>query len=135
VRKYRDELLLVASCDDSIDLPSGFLTGPEIPEESMQVLLSSLSWVRQLASAWQSPNSTALMKSKGLLFLFVYVWVCTAISGNGSQLGILARHSIMRSFHPVRSSAAMGIPNTNITLVYPVMYHTPLVPSCTFCSK
>ncbi len=51
LRKYRDELLLVASCDDSIDLPSGFLTGPEIPEESMQVLLSSLSWVRRLASA------------------------------------------------------------------------------------
>jgi hypothetical protein len=43
VRRYRDELLLVASCDDSIDLPSGFLTGPEIPEESMLVLLSSLS--------------------------------------------------------------------------------------------
>ena len=86
VRKYRDELLLVASCDDPIDLPSGFLTGPEIPEESMLVLLSSLSWVRRLASAWQSPNSTALMKSKGLLFLLVYVWLRTATeSGRGQK--------------------------------------------------
>jgi hypothetical protein len=79
IKRYRDELLLVAdACSDSIDLPSGLFSEPELPDESMIVLLSSLSWVRKLALAWESPNATALMKSKGLLFLLAYAWVCTA---------------------------------------------------------
>jgi hypothetical protein len=75
IRKYRNELLLIADvCKDSIDLPGGL----ELPEESIVILLQSLSWVQKLAAAWESPNATALMKSKGLLFLLVYVWACTA---------------------------------------------------------
>jgi hypothetical protein len=88
IRKYRSELLLVAdACRDSIDLPRGLMTEPELPEESMGILLQSLSWIQKLASAWQSPNPIALMKSKGVLFLMIYVWLNTtgAPGGRGQK--------------------------------------------------
>jgi hypothetical protein len=79
IRNYRRELLLVAeACSDFIDLPGGWLTEPVLPEESLSVLLASLHWVQKLATAWESPNAKALIKSKGLLFLLAYVWHCTA---------------------------------------------------------
>jgi hypothetical protein len=79
IKKYRNELILVADAfADTIDLPSGLLTEPQLPEESLAVLLASLHWVKKLASAWESPNATALMKSKGLLPLLAYVWLHAA---------------------------------------------------------
>lgn len=87
VRNHRDELLLVANASqDAIELPSGFLIDSlELPEEAMLVLFSSLMWLRKLASAWQSPNATALMKSKGGLFLLVYVWWHTTAHTRGGS--------------------------------------------------
>lgn len=82
VQKYRSELLLVAdACVDSIDPPTGAFSGPEMAEESMTILLSSLGWIQQLASNWESPNPTALMKSKGVLFPLSYVWLSTQNHG------------------------------------------------------
>lgn len=78
IRKHRTELLLAAEgCQESIDLPTGLMTELQLPEEAIALLLSSLSWVNRLADSWQSPNPTQLMKSKGLLFLLTYTWLCS----------------------------------------------------------
>jgi hypothetical protein len=100
IKKHRSELLMVAdACRESIDLPSGFLTDLELPEEAMMILLQSLSWVQKLASAWESPNPTALMKSKGLLFLLVYVWLHTTNQPDG---GGAKKHSGTKRATPYR---------------------------------
>lgn len=79
IREYRDALLLVADvCADSIELPESAFTSTELSEDSLSLLLASLHWVKKLTGAWQSPNATALLKSKGALFLLVYVWFRTA---------------------------------------------------------
>jgi len=77
-RQERELLLMSRVFADSIEGPSGFFNEPQLPEESIAILLSSLGWIRKLADAWQPPNLRVLTKSKGLLFLLVYVWYCTA---------------------------------------------------------
>ena len=73
--KYKGELLLAA---DALEMdcqpPSGFVTESAFDAvESLNVLMDSLRWVRELAENWQTPSQTTLMKSKGVLYLLAYV--------------------------------------------------------------
>jgi hypothetical protein len=75
VRKFRKELLLAADVlMEECPLPEDpWAEGPCDPVEALTQLQSSLKWVRQLASCWATPQETTLMKSKGILYLLVYV--------------------------------------------------------------
>ena len=75
IRKFREELLLAADVlAEECPLPDGlWAEGPPDPIEAITVLLNSLKWAQQLASCWAKPSETTLMKSKGILYLSVYV--------------------------------------------------------------
>jgi hypothetical protein len=63
---------------DMHPLPRGFLTD-ESPHaiEAIQVLLNSLEWVKGLAEGWQTPLVTTDVKSTGVLYLLLHVWIHT----------------------------------------------------------
>ena len=104
IRKYREELLLLSEACNDIELPSGMMTEPELPEEALLLLLNSLSWVSRLSLEWQSPNPTQLMKSKGLLFMLTYVWISTM----NSQ----ASGGVTRRLDATRDNTAARLPNS-----------------------
>ncbi|SPE25277.1 hypothetical protein SBA5_490054 [Candidatus Sulfotelmatomonas gaucii] len=54
-------------------LPVGFSTSAENPEDALLLLESALSWVAKLADAYATPMVSTLIKSKGLLYLAMYV--------------------------------------------------------------
>ena len=93
VRKFRKELLLAADVlAEECPLPKGlWAEGPSDPVEALTVLLNSLKWAQQLVSRWATPSETTLMKSKGILYLLVYVSLHadsmdTAVSGAGRSM-------------------------------------------------
>jgi hypothetical protein len=101
--KYREELLLLSEVCSDIELPSGIMTEPELPEEALLLLLQSLSWVSRLSVQWQSPNATQLLKSKGLLFMLTYVWIRTTNPQTPAE--------VKRKPGRTRSNAAVRLPN------------------------
>jgi hypothetical protein len=77
IREYRSELLLVAELLPKLcPVPRGW-DADDQPHaaEVMPDLLNSLRWVKGLAESWQAPNVPGDIKSKGILFLLVYVWI------------------------------------------------------------
>lgn len=72
IHRYRAELLLAASASPQ-SLPGGmFITLPD-PDEVISVLLDSLTWVSSLVDSYAAPFEKTLLKSKGLLYLTLYV--------------------------------------------------------------
>ena len=55
------------------DLPVGFSTSTENPEDALLLLESALSWVAKLADAYATPMVSTLIKNKGLLYLTLYI--------------------------------------------------------------
>lgn len=49
----------------------------------MPILRQSVAWARKLAEAYRPPNDRLLVKSKGILFLLIYVWIHTKKSPAG----------------------------------------------------
>ncbi len=75
ILRYRTELLLAASVNPR-KLPGGMFTTLPDPDEALSVLTDSLSWVCSLAESFATPFETTLLKSKGLLYLTLYVSMC-----------------------------------------------------------
>lgn len=74
VQRYRQELDLVLEATPDLPLPRGLSTPSPDVEDALNVLLAYLHWTQGLASSWESPFEKALMKSKGPLYLLIYVW-------------------------------------------------------------
>jgi len=72
IRRYRRELLL-ANDVSKPPLPRGLIASPPDAGEALSHLLQSLAWVRNLANSYVAPFETTLLKSKGLLYLTLYV--------------------------------------------------------------
>lgn len=72
IHTHKPELSLMADAS-RIALPVGISTVPDSLEEALLLLEASLSWVAKLADAYTAPMETTLMKSKGLLYLTLYV--------------------------------------------------------------
>jgi hypothetical protein len=80
-------LFLVADArGDTHPLPQGLLTdGPDNAHEAMLIHRQTVAWVRKLAENYQAPNVGLLVKSKGILFLLIYVWLHTKQSPASSR--------------------------------------------------
>lgn len=74
IQRYRDELLLAASASQQ-GLPGGMFTTLPDPDEAISVLTNSLTWVSSLVDSYAAPFEKTLLKSKGLLYLTLYVSV------------------------------------------------------------
>lgn len=92
ISKFRKELLFAADVlAEECPLPDGlWAEGPSDPVEALTVLLNSLKWAQQLVSCWATPLETTLMKSKGILYLLVYVSLHadsmdTVVTGTGRR--------------------------------------------------
>jgi hypothetical protein len=72
IRKHRRELLLAYDVTKP-PLPRGLVAGAPDAGEALSLLLKSLAWVRELANSYIAPFETTLLKSKGLLYLTLYV--------------------------------------------------------------
>jgi hypothetical protein len=72
IQRYRAELLLAATVNPQ-GLPGGMFTTLRDPDEVISVLMNSLTWVSSLADSYTAPFERTLLKSKGLLYLTLYV--------------------------------------------------------------
>jgi hypothetical protein len=72
IHRYRAELLLSAS-ESPQGLPGGMFTTAPDPDEALSVLTNSLTWLCRLADSYAKPFEKTLLKSKGLLYLALYV--------------------------------------------------------------
>jgi hypothetical protein len=72
IHRHKSELSLVAEASKGA-LPAGIFTSAENPEDALLLLESALSWVAKLADAYAAPMETTLLKSKGVLYLTLYV--------------------------------------------------------------
>jgi hypothetical protein len=72
IHRYQRELFLVAE-SSNYTLPVGFECRPKTAIEALDLLQDSLTWVEALAAAYTTPMETTLLKSKGLLYLTLYV--------------------------------------------------------------
>lgn len=72
IHRYQRELFLVAESSGH-PLPIGFECRPKTAIEALELLRDSLTWVSSLAKAYTAPMETTLVKSKGLLYLTLYV--------------------------------------------------------------
>ena len=116
IRKFRKELLLAADVlTEECPLPDGlWAEGPSDPIEAITVLLNSLKWAQQLASCWGTPPETTLMKSKGILYLLVYVSLHAnsmdpVVSGTGRRTRVQARTTEPTVLAPETSQAITDI--------------------------
>lgn len=73
IHKHKRELCLMFDAVTDL-LPRGISTATESPEDALLLLDASLSWVTRLADSYVAPMETTLMKSKGLLYLTLYVF-------------------------------------------------------------
>lgn len=72
IQKQQHELLLLADISKSA-LPRGFFAIAEHSEDALLTLKAALTWVERLADSYTAPMETTLMKSKGLIYLTLYV--------------------------------------------------------------
>jgi hypothetical protein len=72
IHRYQRELFLIAE-SSNYRLPVGFECRPKTAIEALDLLQDSLTWVEALADAYTAPMETTLLKSKGLLYLTLYV--------------------------------------------------------------
>ena len=79
IRRFEKELVMVADAlGDALPLPQGLWTDELFDaDETMLILRQSLAWAKKLAASWQAPNHRLLVKSKGILYLLMYVWIHT----------------------------------------------------------
>jgi hypothetical protein len=87
IHRFRKELLLCADAlGHECPLPEGLMTdGPCDPLDAHFLLKSSLIWVQQLAACWATPQVIPLVKSKGILYLLVYVAMFPGAGTRGSK--------------------------------------------------
>jgi hypothetical protein len=72
IHRYQHELTLIAETTEC-PLPVGLMCRPESPVDALTLLQDSLSWAAKLAVAYTAPFATTLLKSKGVLYLTLYV--------------------------------------------------------------
>lgn len=97
IHRYQRELALIAESTDC-PLPSGFMCQPESAVDTLALLRDSLTWAATLADAYTAPFESTLLKSKGLLYLTLYVSMFAHRKKlRGSRLNSLHRDSSMPS--------------------------------------
>lgn len=72
IHSHKNELSFTAEVVKCA-LPGGVSTSAENPDDALLLLESALSWVAKLADAYATPMVSTLIKSKGLLYLTMYV--------------------------------------------------------------
>jgi hypothetical protein len=72
IHRYQRELELVADAAGE-PLPVGLMSRPMLASDTLVLLQDSLTWVSNLAAAYTAPFESTLLKSKGLLYLTLYV--------------------------------------------------------------
>jgi hypothetical protein len=119
IHRYQRELLLIAEAA-KYPLPSGLICRPELPVDALEFLRDSLSWVATLAGAYTAPFKSTLLKSKGLLYLTLYVSMfADSKKLRGSKLSGLLRDSSKASGEArARGSYVAGDPLTNLVKAF-----------------
>jgi hypothetical protein len=119
IHEYQRELLLVAE-SSNYPLPVGFDGRAKTALEALDLLQDSLTWVVTLAHAYTAPMETTLLKSKGLIYLTLYVSVfADSRKLHGSRISSVHRDG-SRPSETVRArdiEYVAGHPLTNLVTV------------------
>jgi hypothetical protein len=118
IHRYQRELFLVAE-SSNYRLPVGFDCRPKTAIEALDLLQDSLAWAAALADAYTAPMETTLLKSKGLLYLTLYV---SMFAGGKKLLGSRPSDFHRDSSKPsdsvrARKTYVAGEPLTNLVKV------------------
>lgn len=116
ILKYRAELLLAASVKPQ-GLPGGMLTALPDPDEALSVLTDSLTWLCSLADSYATPFETTLLKSKGLLYLTLYVSICTGAHRASNREHQAEKGTAVTQKHAGRSRPRTPSPNETLASV------------------
>jgi hypothetical protein len=115
IHRYQREIVLIAESTVS-PLPVGLMCRPESPVDALTLLQDSLTWAATLAAAYTAPFESTLLKSKGVLYLTLYVSLFANIKKlRGSKLSSLLRDS-SRPSGTERSRRTFDADNPLITL-------------------
>jgi hypothetical protein len=79
---YQHELLICAEliCAEHEWPSEAFSRETHDATTSMQIAKSAVGWLKELARYWETPSLGSLMKSTGVLYLLIYVWICISRS-------------------------------------------------------
>ncbi len=116
IRKYRDELLLAAHINPH-DIPGGLVTTLPDPDEALSVLANSLTWVSKVAESYTAPFAATLLKSKGLLYLTLYVSICTGAHRASNREHQAEKGTAVTQKHAGRSRPRTPSPNETLASV------------------
>jgi hypothetical protein len=118
IHRYQRELFLVAE-SSNYPQPVGFECRPKTAIEALDLLQDSLTWAAALADAYIAPMETTLLKSKGLLYLTLYVSIfADSKKLLGSRPSDFTRDSSKPSETVVaRRKLLAGDPLTNLAVI------------------
>lgn len=118
IHRYQRELFLVAE-SSNYPLPVGFVCQPKTATEALMLLQDSLTWAAELAGTYTAPMETTLLKSKGLLYLTLYVSMyADSKKLRGSRIDSLHRDSSKPSDSVrARGTHVAGEPLTNLAVM------------------
>jgi hypothetical protein len=118
IHRYQRELFLVAE-SSTYSLPVGFECRPKTAIEALDLLRDSLTWAAALADAYTAPFESTLLKSKGLLYLTLYVSMFAESKKlHGSRISSLHRDSSKPSGSVrARRTVLAGDPLTNLAVI------------------
>jgi|SRR5208283_926573 len=119
IHRYQRELVLIAE-SASYALPVGLICRPESPVDAVTLLQDSLTWAATLAAAYTAPFESTLLKSKGLLYLTLYVSMfADSKKVRGSRISSLHRDSSKPSESTrARDAHVAGDPLTTLVKVF-----------------
>jgi hypothetical protein len=93
IHLYQRELALIAE-SAGYPLPVGLTCRPELPVDALALLEDSLTWAAKLAAVYTAPFESTLLKSKGLLYLTLYIKMyANPKKLSGSKMSGLLRES------------------------------------------
>jgi hypothetical protein len=118
IHSYQRELFLVSE-SSNYRLPLGFECRPKTAIEALELLQDSLTWVAALADAYTAPMETTLLKSKGLVYLTLYLSMFAESKKlHGSRISSLHRDSSKPSDSVrARRTFLAGDPLTNLAVI------------------
>jgi hypothetical protein len=93
IHRYQRELELIADAA-GYPLPLGLMCQPKLAVDALALLENSLTWAAKLAAAYTAPFESTLLKSKGLLYLTLYIEMyANPKKLSGSKMSGLLRES------------------------------------------
>ncbi len=118
IHHYQRELLLIAEAARYL-LPIGLTSQPQLPVDTLALLQDLLTWAARLADAYTAPFESTLLKSKGLLYLTLYVLMfADSKKVRGSRISRLHRDSSKPSESTrARDAHVAGDPFTNLASI------------------